>query len=61
MNKDRFVKILTDIEKYLQDLRDMKINSLNDLKNNMEKYYAAIKKINDVRIVINSLKKSIRS
>lgn len=40
MDKERIISILSDIEKYLNDLKEMKVNSLDDL-DSMEKYYAS--------------------
>jgi len=39
MDRERIIKIMSDIEKYLSDLKDRNIRSLEDLKD-IEKYYA---------------------
>jgi len=39
MDREKIIKILSDIDKYLKDLEGRKIVSLGDLRN-LEKYYA---------------------
>lgn len=40
MDEERIISILSDIEKYMNDLKEMNVNRLEDL-DNIEKYYAS--------------------